>query len=184
MLTDPCFDQNTGRRRRFWTTRVDVCGSYTVCGHDCTIPGLEYEEIADDADSGYRTIKTEEWLQGLILNILNTRARTDMRCPTPAATYGHWSESYRDDDLYIGSTLWNAAEKPYIRNADALKAIATAVRSDMGKLTALGIAESVEVESTYRGSGMVEVIVTVITTTGRSRINLSGSFVSETWVWH
>jgi len=86
--------------------------------------------------------------------------------------------------LYIGSTLWNAAEKSYIRTADAVKAIGAAVRADMGKLIALGIAQSVEVEAFYRGSNTAEVTVLVNTVTGRSKINLSGSFVSETWVWH
>jgi len=190
MLLDPCLTQNNGRRRIFWTTRANACGSYTMCGIECSLPGLEYENVeGEHPDQGlpgegpYRTIKNDEWLQGLILNILNTRARSDARCPTPAAVYGHWSESYRDDGLYIGSTLWNAAEKPYVRTSDAVKAIGVAVRTDMGKLIALGIAESVEVEATYKGSNSVEVIVTVTTTTGRSRINLSGSFVSETWVW-
>jgi phage gp46-like protein len=188
---DPCHKENTGQRRRFWTTRAEACGNYLLCGVDCAIPGLEYEERADPypeqsppGTPGYRSIKTEDWLQGLILNILNTRARTDARCPTPAATYGHWSESYRDDGLYIGSTLWNAAEKSYVRTADAVKMIGAAVRADMGKLIALGIAQSVEVEATYRGSNSVVVAVTVTTITGQSRINLSGSFVSETWVWH
>jgi phage gp46-like protein len=193
MQIDPCLEEKLGHRRIFWTTRVEACGSYLLCGIDCSIPGLEYEDIADpypdralpgEVSSGYRTIRNDEWLQGYILNILNTRARTDMRCPTPAATYGHWSESYRDDDLYIGSTMWNAAEKSYVRTADAVKAIAVAVRTDMGKLIALGIAETVDVEATYKGSSSVAVIVTVNTATGRSRINLSGSFVSETWVWH
>jgi phage gp46-like protein len=193
---DPCLEQTTGHRRIFWTTRVEACGSYNLCGIECAIPGLEYEEITvdpyvdprifpPDPDAGsYRTIKNDEWLKGYILNILNTRARTNLRCPTPAATYGHWSESYRDDGLYIGSTMWNAAEKSYIRTADAVKAIANAVRADMGKLIALGIAESVDVEATYRGSNSVAVVVTVYTVTGQSRIDLAGSFVSETWVWH
>jgi len=194
MQIDPCIDQNVGHRRIFWTTRVEACGSYNLCGIDCAIPGLQYEEVEtppfpdntlpDGTLGGYRTIKTDEWLQGLILNILNTRARTDLKCPTPAATYGHWSESYRDDNLYIGSTMWNAAEKPYVRTADAVKMIGVAVRADMGKLIVLGLAESVEVEATYRGNSSVSVIVTVITSSGRSTINLSGSFVSETWVWH
>jgi phage gp46-like protein len=191
MHTDTCLEQNVGRRRSFWTTRVEACGSYVTCGVECAIPGLEYEESHDPVldqglpgEIGYRTIRTDDWLQGLILNILNTRARTDARCPSPAAVYGHWSESYRDDGLYIGSTLWNAAEKSYVRTADAVKAIAVAVRADMGKLIALGIAESVEVEATYTGSNGVTVVVTVNTSTGQSRIDLSGSFVSETWVWH
>jgi phage gp46-like protein len=183
---DPCLEQNTGHRRIFWTTQPEACGTYSTCGVECAIPGLVYEvpEGAPDEDPPYRTIKTTDWLHGLILNILNTRARTDMRCPTPAATFGHWSESYRDDGLYIGSTMWNAAEKSYIRTADAVKAIANAVRADMGKLIALGLAESVEVEATYRGSNSVAVMITVTTSTGRSSINLAGSFVTGTWIWH
>ena len=187
-----CFEQNVGRRRIFWATRHQACGGYSMCGIDCSLPGLVYEDkegpYVDDGmlppSSGFRTISNEGWLQGLILNILNTRSRTDKKCPAPPAVYGHWSESYRDDGLYIGSTLWNAAEKSYIRINDGVKAIGAAIQADMGKLTALGIAESVQVEANYRGSNSVEVIVIVITSTGRSRIGLSGSFVSETWVWH
>jgi len=170
---------------------MDACGRYTMCGNECALPGLEYEDVAGaypephtlPPSRGFRTIKTDEWLQSLILNILNTRARTDVKCPAPAAVYGHWSESYRDDGLYIGSTLWNAAEKAYVRTADGVKAIGSAIRADMGKLIALGIAQSVEVEATYAGGNGVKVIVTVNTSTGRSRIDLSGAFVSETWVW-
>lgn len=192
MLSDPCLEQNVGQRRIFWTTRPEACGEYNLCGAVCSIPGLEYEEIADpypdqdppDDPHGYRTIKNDGWLHGLILNILNTRARNDARCPTPAAVFGHWSESYRDDGLYIGSTLWNAAEKPHVRTADAEKAVANAVRSDMGKLVAQGIAQQVEVDAKSISYGHVAIVITVIMVTGRSKLNLSGSFVSETWVWH
>ena len=193
MQNDPCFDQNVGRRRIFWTTRAEACGSYVLCGVDCSIPGLEYEDRDDPypdqslppASRGFRTIKTDEWLQGLILNILNTRARTDAKCPTPAAVYGHWSENYRGDNIYIGSTLWNAAEKSYVRTNDEVKAIRAAVQADMNKLVAMGIADSVEVEANLssRNSRTVVIVVSVTTSTGRSRVNLSGSFVSETWVW-
>jgi hypothetical protein len=188
-----CFDQNVGRRRIFWATRPQACGDYTMCGVVCSLPGLEYEDkegpypdqdLPGQVSGGFRTINNDGWLQGLILNILNTRARTDVKCPTPAAVYGHWSESYREDGLYIGTTLWNAAEKSYVRCVDGVKAIGAAIRADMGKLIALGIAQSVEVEAFYRGSNSVEVTVVVNAVTGRSKINLAGSFVSETWVWH
>lgn len=179
MIPTPCTDQNIGRRRVFWTTRPAACGDYIVCGAPCSIPGLEYEDRENDE----RTIKTEEWLRSLMLNILNTRARTDLKCPSPMAVYGHWSESYRSDGMYIGSTLWNAAEKSYVRIADSVQAIATAIRADMGKLIALDVAQSVEVEAVYRGQGRVDVSVDVKTTTGINRIDLSGKFVSDTWVW-
>jgi phage gp46-like protein len=174
----PCADQNLGRRRIFWTTRPAVCGDYIVCGATCAIPGLEYEDHGEE-----RTIKTDDWLHGLILNILNTRARTDAKCPSPMAVYGHWSESYRGDSMYIGSTLWNAADKSYVRVADSVQAIATAIRADMSKLIALDVAQSVEVEAVYRGQGRVDVTIIVKSTTKSSQIDLSGKFVSDTWVW-
>lgn len=131
-----------------------------------------------------RTIKNNDWLRGMILNILNTRARTDLKCPTPAAVFGHWSESYRDDNMYIGTTLWNAAEKKYIRMADAVKAIGAAIKADVSKLVALGVADTVDVEATYRNSTRVDVVVTVTHTTQRHVIDLSGAYTSDTWVWH
>ena len=75
---------------------------HDVRSAECAIPGLDYEDMADpypdqglpgQVSRGFRTIRNDDWLRGLILNILNTRARNDRRCPTPAAVYGHWSES-------------------------------------------------------------------------------------------
>lgn len=183
LLLDPCLEQNAGRRRIFWTTRAEACGSYILCGAECSIPGLEYEDD-DTKIEGGRTIKNDEWLQGLILNILNTRARTDSKCPAPQAVYGHWSESYRDDNLWIGSRMWNAAEKSYIRIADAVKAIGAAVQADMGKLTAMGLADSVAVEATYRGRNRVDIMITAVSRRTRHVLNLSGTYATDTWVWH
>jgi hypothetical protein len=202
LLTDPCLVQNEGRRRVFWTTQENACGDYFMCGHECAIPGLEYIDDPKDYTGpstaapfgnprsgdvvwpdGGRSIKNTEWILGLILNILNTRARTDLRCPSPAAVYGHWSESYRTDNLWIGSRLWNAAEKSYIRVADSVKAIQAAIQADVGKLIVLGVADSVTVEATYRGRNSVEVTVVATKTNARHVLNLSGTFVSDTWVW-
>jgi phage gp46-like protein len=187
MFDDPCFSQNAGRRRIFWTTQQQACGEYVLCGQECSIPGLQYVDTDDPHVSPGgppRTIKNDEWTLGLILNILNTRARTDLRCPSPAAVFGHWSESYRDDGLWIGSRLWNAAEKSYVRVADSVKAIQAAVQADMSKLVMLGVADSVNVEAVYRGRNTVAVTVTAIKRSARHVLNLSGTFVSDTWVWH
>lgn len=174
-----CLEQNVGRRRLFWTTRPEACGAYDLCGQACSIPGLEYENREEG-----RTIKNDEWLLGLILNILNTRARTDMKCPSPAGVYGHWSESYRADKLYIGSRMWNAAEKNYVRTADAVKAVGTAVQGDMAKLKFMGVADSVSVEATYAGNGAVKVTIIATVMNNPHVLNLSGSMTSGTWVWH
>lgn len=130
-----------------------------------------------------RSIRTDGWLRGLILNILNTRARTDVKCPTPSAVYGHWSESYRTDGLYIGSRLWNTASKSYVRIADAVGAIEAAIRADMAKLTVLGVVDSVEVTAHYRGNNSVDVNVTAITVRSQHVLNLSGNLLSGEWVW-
>jgi hypothetical protein len=188
MDDDACLKKDLGRRRIFWTTR-QVCGDYFQCGHECAIPGLEYEDHEemdppDQPPPGYRTINNEEWLRSLILNILNTKARNDVRCPQPTAIFGHWSESYRGDGLYIGSKLWNAAAKSYARCADAVKAIGAAVQGDMSKLVYLGIATSVKVEAVYHNATHVDVIIQATTSMGANRINLSGAFVSESWIWH
>jgi hypothetical protein len=193
LITEVCTPSIIGQRRVFWSTQPRACGEYTQCGEQCSIPGLAYEDredsypdqsLPDDVGSIFRTIKTDNWLHGLILNILNTRARSDIPCSTPAATYGHWSESYRNDNLYIGSTMWNEAEKPYARISDAVNAIGRAVQTDMGKLVVLGVAQSVEAEVTYKGLNRVAVNIKTVTVSGRSTINLSGTYVSETWVWH
>lgn len=173
-----CLPSDEGRRRAFWTT-MDACGQYTLCDQPCVIPGLQYVDKPEG-----RTIATEDWIRSLVLNILNTRARTDLRCPTPAGTFGHWSENYRDDNLYIGTRVYNVAEKSYIRVLDGVKAIGSAVRSDVGKLVIMGLADDVEVEVIYRGRSRVDIIVTVIARSIRRTVNLTGMYSSDTWVWN
>jgi hypothetical protein len=176
---DPCLDQNLGRRRIFWTTIQGACGTYNNCGHNCGIPGLQYVELTDG-----RTISTDDRLQSLVLNILNTRARSDLKCPAPSAIYGHWSESYRDDNLWIGSRIWNNADKSYSSVQDAVKAVGAAVKGDLMKLTVLGIADDVQVVTSYLGRNTVGVVITVTAGSNKSTINLSGTYASNTWIWH
>lgn len=155
------------------------CGSYNQCGVECNLPGLQYVE-----QEGGRTIANTDWMRSLILNILNTRARTDENCPNPVAVFGHWSESYRNDGLYVGSRMYNAASKPYYKITDAVKAIGAAIKSDLGKLTVLGLADNVGVEVFYRGGNRVDVVITTMIRNVRHVLNLSGTYASDTWVWH
>lgn len=172
-----CAPDISGRRRVFWTT-LDSCATYNLCGEGCSIPGLQYVDTAEG-----RTIATDDWTRSLVLNILNTRSRTDLKCPSPAGTYGHWSESYRDDGLYIGTRVYNAAEKTYPRIMDGVKAIGAAIRSDVGKLVILGIADDVDVEIVYLGRSRVDVVVTVVARSIHRTVNLSGIYASDTWMW-
>jgi hypothetical protein len=173
-----CLLDDYGQRRVFWTT-LDSCGRYTLCDAECAIPGLQYIDKPEG-----RTIANDDWIRSLVLNILNTRARTDVKCATPAGTFGHWSESYRDDGLYIGTRVYNVAEKTYSRILDGVKAIGAAIRSDVGKLIILGLADDVDVDVVYRGRSRVDVVVTVIARSVRRTVNLSGTYSSDTWVWN
>jgi phage gp46-like protein len=97
--------------------------------------------------------------------------------------YGHWSESYRDDGLYVGSRLWNAAEKPHRIVADAIKSIEAAIKSDMSKLVTMGLADEVIVEAKDRNHNSAVVVITVVTSQKRHVLNLSGSFAAGEWMW-
>jgi len=54
----------------------------------------------------------------------------------------------------------------------------------MAKLTVMGVADEVVVEVFYRKHSLVEVIVTATVRQARHVLNLSGTFASDTWVWH
>lgn len=131
-----------------------------------------------------RTILNTDWLHSLIINILNTRARNDLKCPSPTAIFGHWSESYREDDIYIGSRFWNAAEKSYTRVADAVRAIGVAIEIDLHKLISMKVASKVKVVAEYAGNNEVRVNVTVTSSIGVDTvIKLKGAIVVGGWEW-
>lgn len=178
-LFDPCVQPTARSRRLFWATQSHACGQDQSCGETCSLAGLEYEEV-----EGGRTIKTTDWVRSLILNILNTRARSDVPCPTPNAVFGHWSESYRTDGLHIGTRVWNAASKSYPRIADSVIAIRAAIQADLSKLVAMGVVTSIDVAAEYIGKNQIAVEIVTTASTGRSQINLSGAFVTGNWAWH
>jgi len=157
---------------------MDSCGRYNLCGAECSIPGLQYIDKPEG-----RTIANDDWIRSLVLNILNTRARSDLKCPTPAGTFGHWSESYRDDGLYIGTRLFNAAEKSYSKILEGVKAIGAAIRSDIGKLIILGLADDVDVDVVYRGRSRVDVTIAITIRSVRRTVDLAGTYGTNAWVW-
>lgn len=177
-MTDNCLPGVEERRRIFWTT-MDSCGHQNICGEPCIIPGLQYVNTEEG-----RTIANTDWIRSLVLNILNTRARSDLKCPAPLGTYGHWSESYRTDGLYIGTRVYNVAEKSYARVLDGVKAIGAAIRSDVSKLVILKLADDVEVDVVYKGRNRVDVEVTILSRSVRRTLNLAGTYSTDTWVWN
>jgi hypothetical protein len=70
-----------------------------------------------------------------------------------------------------------------VRIADAVKAIQTAVTYDMAKLPAMGVADKVDVETFYKGRNTVGIVITATVRQTQHVLNLSGAFVSGSWVW-
>jgi len=174
-----CLEANLGRQRSFWSTQPDACGESVLCESSCVIPGLTYVDSEDG-----RTISNDDWLRGLLLNILSTRARSDQKCPSPSAVYGHWSESYRQDGLHIGSRIYDTAERSYRRTNDSVNAICTMVKADAAKLVAMGLATAVDAVCTYRGGSVVDVIITLSASSGgRKTINFAGALSPGGWEW-
>lgn len=180
-VPDYCANPPLSRRRSFWTTQPDACGDYYDCGDHCAIPSLKYIE----AENG-RTISTENWIHSILLNILNTRARVPKtKCGnTVVSVGGHWSESYRQDGLYVGTRIWAELQQPVSKIQDMVKLLNAQLQADVGKLVTMKIATEVEVETTYKGSNRVVATITVRgPTIGESQINLTSERLANEWVW-
>lgn len=149
---DDCRVNTRDRRRCFWATQPD-CSMEYVCGEPCSIPGLKFENDR---------IETDNWIQGLVLNILNTNKRQDRSIcgVNPTAIGGYWAESFIDGE----SGLYGGAERGYrvgtslryvdtssMRIREATAHIEAILQTDLQKLVLLGVAQSVEVTVEYAG---------------------------------
>lgn len=168
------------RRRAFWATQPNACGvDGNKCGDPCGIAGLQ---IIDNDDG--RTFATNDWLRGLVLNILMTDAKLpNTSCGyVPGTQGGHWSESFRGDGQVSGTLV---RDLPTSSSIAASVAMAKArLTADMAKLIALGVATSVEVVTTYLGGQRISAEIVVVGQSGeKQRVGLSGSRLENSWVW-
>lgn len=175
-----CVQSSVGRRKLFWATKVDACGVAPSCLQDCGWPGFELTGPED----GPRSISTDNWLQGLIINMLMTDGRRlDTACGyNPAGQGGHWSESYVDDTYGIGTLIRTVG--PGARVAQVEAQLSAYAQQTLGKLVGRGVARSVAVEVTYKSGGTFDLNASVFgmdNTT--SRIGLSGQRLENGWVW-
>lgn len=44
-----CIVNESMRRRVFWTTQLDACDRYSICGRECAMPGLVYVDTPTPA---------------------------------------------------------------------------------------------------------------------------------------
>jgi len=170
-----------GRRRIFWTTQPDACGETRDCHANCGSTGLR--SYVPEGQEG-RTFATNDYVRGLAINILLTDARKDPRACgyNPGAIAGHWSDSFRDDGLRVGTSLRDIPAQKSI--ADSIKLIQATMNFALQKLVSYGVARSVSVAVKYAGGNVFLAETEILGSDGTSsKVNINGSRISNSWVW-
>lgn len=168
-------------QRTFWTTQPDACGSAGSCsiGIECGRPGLGVNST-DDGD----TFVTSDWVRSLALNMLLTDARRrDTRCGyAPGTINGHWSDSFSSNAQPVGSHVRYVDASTSVR--DAVLLIKAEVLMTLQKLIDYGIAESVEVEALYQGSGKIAMDIQIFgSAVDPTRIGVTAQRNTNSWAW-
>ncbi len=202
-----CKSSPQGRRRPFWTTQPDACGTRVdSCrnGAECGIPGLQLTASScgrfacdccpaptDDPDCiginsppVARSIVTNDWLRSLVINILHTDGRyEDNKCGfVPGTQGGHWSESFRKDGQKIGTLMRTIPPHTSIR--DAISLVKARMVADLNRLLVMQLVTSIAVNVRYLGGSQVTVEIIIIGQSGETaKVGLLGSRLKNTWVW-
>lgn len=176
-----CNDTINGRRRIFWTTQPDACGSEIRCHSNCGSSGLL--SYVPQGQRG-RTFANNDFVRGLAINILLTDARKESGpCGHhPSAIGGHWSDSYRADGQRAGTNLRDIPIS--YRVTDTAKLIQAYATAALQKLIAYGVAQTVSVEVKYLGRNMFDLKADITSTDGAvSRVGVTGNRMENSWVW-
>lgn len=176
-----CFTPINGRRRIFWTTQPDACGTYQLCLSECGSSGLVSRIPAGQEG---RTFDTNDYVRGLALNILGTDGRRpDTACGyRPGARGGHWADSFRDDNLTCGTTIRDIPAQKSV--TDCLGLIRVYLLQAMQKLVSYGVAQTVSVDVSYAGSNNFNATINVNGNDGTSsRVGITGTRLENAWVW-
>lgn len=204
-----CESPAGSRRKLFWATQPDACGSESSnCGLTCGIPGLVFtaNSIYNDGNScrcclpatvnrdceqpdtrpAQTSIATDNWVRGLIINMLMTDGKKpDTPCGYPAGTQGgHWSSSYIKTGSQEIGTLARTI-KPSGRIDQQVALLGAYINATVQRLVERGVAISVDVATKYAGSGIVDCDITVIGTRGNdARVGIKAEKTSNGWVWN
>lgn len=189
------------RRRFFWATQPDACGTNEVCGNDCGSPGLGVVQNCNPqscdptqdpncppVDNTTKTFATTEWLRGLIINMLMTDGLLpDTECGyRPGSQGGHWSESYIADAFGGPTIIGTLMRTPVATRTvqEAINLIVAYAKDTMSRLVARGVAISVDVTGSYIGGGRMKLDILVRgRTDGEARVGLVGQRLAQGWVW-
>jgi phage gp46-like protein len=155
------------------------------CDNVCDKYGLRYEAGPVDAEGiAGKTFSTKDYAVSLALNMLMTDGiLPDTSCGyRPGGRGGHWSDSFREDNLTTGSLLRTL--KPGKSIAGDVALIGTYANHDMQKLVSLGVAASVTATAKYAGNGKIELAIEIFGQMGqKTRVGLTGTPIKNAWVW-
>jgi len=185
-----CDVSAVGRRRTFWANQA--CTTERDCGFDCGADyGIKYycpenQACTEHKPGSQRGIETDNWLRGLVINILFTDGKlVDTLCGwKPGARGGHWSDSYRNGRYpgSVGSSIRNL--KTHGTISDAIAEINAYMRFDLQKLVTYGVALSIEVASKYIGNNTVQSDIIIYGVDGTTtQVGVSGQRLKNSWAW-
>lgn len=188
-----CTTESVGRRKQFWSTQQ--CDAVEVCGRECGIFGIKFSTVlcGDGCDNTSidgcstptsKSISTENWVKGLIINILMTDgARPNSPCGWPAGNRGgHWSSSYRKDSGSSGTNI-RAILAGRTTSANVL-ALQVEAQKIADKLVSYGVVNSAKATVKYL-SGMVYSLAFEYVTKGDEikNVGFSGTRSGNSFVW-
>lgn len=181
---DICKPSTLDRRKNFWTTQS--CDVFYNCNDECGIFGLVYDGDGGlDPSENPRSIKTNNWLSSLVVNILLTDGRqSETPCGfAPGRRGGHWSDSFRTDGLTSGSLIRNPSAAKTVQEAALL--LEAYAQVALQKLVTLGVALSVKATATYSGKNRIQLGV-VITgpASAEERVGLTTTRLTNQRVWN
>lgn len=178
-----CNGPVAGRRKTFWVTQPDVCGTDALCDTPCGMPGLALY-TPESAGSEFKTFRTNDYVRGLAINILFTDSRKDdTYCGhRPGARGGDWTDSFRSDGGTSGTNLRYL--QPQKSVTDNVVMVREYIRNSLQKLVKYGVASSVEVTAKYIGGNVIRVTAEIIGVDGElSRVGVSGNRIANSWTW-
>lgn len=169
------------RRKLFWATQPDACGISDICGFECGSSGLSPITLPEG-----RTISTQEWIRGLVINMLMTDGRKqDTECGyRPGSQGGHWSESYIESGpATVGTLLRNVPTTGRI--LDGVNLITALAQATLDRLVARGVAHRVDVTSKYLGGSKMQLDISVFGRgTENAYVGINVARLVNGWVWN
>lgn len=207
----PCNPAPRSRFRRFWATQPNACppdiGQCTWLDpraqDGCQRPGLvllttvdpSWKQLAPAYDGGGGlpgcgppitggTIDTENYVQGLALNILGTNAaQAPTFCGTiPGQRLGYWLDDITGNKS--GSSVRYIPTKGFTIS-QSVQFVQMQANADMQKLVKYGVANSVTVTAVYIGNSTIGLKI-IIEGTDDTKTVVNGTMTKLTnaWVWN